>query len=78
MQALLTFVGPSVLPTVSLGHLLLVFALSHHNQDQRVAAEVRAAALAFLVEVPGVVLIFPFFPLFLFSTVLASLACLPF
>ena len=78
MQALLTFAGPLVLPTLSLDHLLLVFALSYRNQDQRVAMEVRVAALAFLAEVPGVVLIFPFFPLFLFSTVLTSLACLPF
>ena len=77
MQALLTFAELLVLPTWSLDHLLLVFALSHHNQDRRVAAEVRAVALAFLAEVPGVVLIFPFFPLFLFLAVLASLAFLP-
>ena len=78
MQVLLTSAGPLVLPTGSLDHLLLVFALSHHNQSQRAVLEVRAAALAFLEKVPGVVLVFPFFSLFIFSIFPVSLAFLSF
>ena len=89
MQALLTFIGLLVLPTLSLDHLLTIFALSYYNQDQRDAAKalgvalvspakVLEAALAFLMEVPGVVLVFLLFPLFQFLTVPVSLAFLPF